>query len=277
MSDSMIVERPTAVADQTNGVQLDPFAYGWREVQRTLSTGATKRERIPLTLHDILHPQVGDFHVHTDEHERFCIYLYNILSMVLANDPSAVVLHDTRVAWEHPEIAPHGPDIAVIFNVHRRSNWSTFDCAEEGTKPTLIIEITSPKTRTVDLEDKVDEYEQVGVGFYVIVDIRRRGKGEVRELAGRRLTPEGYVLMVANQQGWLWLEPVQLWLSIRGTELACYDKNGIYIEGHLAAVAARAAAAEARAQAEAQTRRALEARLHEAEAELRRLRTPNNQ
>jgi colicin import membrane protein len=265
MTNAMIAEQSPAADTGPALLENDPFEYGWREVRHTLPNGETRRERIPLTLKDILHPQVGDFRLHTDEHERFCIYLYNILTMRLANDPLAVVLHDTRVAWGDPEIEPHGPDIAVIFNVRQRHNWSTFDCAEAGTKPALIIEVTSPKTRSVDLDDKVDEYEQVGVAFYVIVDIRQRGKGEVRQLLGRRLTPEGYVLMVANEQGWLWLEPVKLWLGIRGTELACYDENGAYIEGHLAAVARRA-------EAEAKARAAAEARLHEVEAELRRLR-----
>jgi Uma2 family endonuclease len=280
---SVAVQSPTA-ATSPPASPTDPFELGWRELVHMLPDGSHKRERLPLTRWDILHPQEGDFRLHTDEHERFCIYLYNLLTQQVAHDPHAVVLHDTRVAWDHPEIEPHGPDIALIFNVRERRNWGTFDCAQEATKPVLIVEVTSPKTRSVDLEDKVDEYEQVGVEYYVIVDIRPRGRGEVRQLLGRRLTPEGYVPMIANEQGWIWLEPVQLWLGLRGTELACYDKNGLYLEGLPARLAQQTKAAEKRAEAaeaqlrqEAEARLAAETQLRQLEAELRRLRGQTDQ
>jgi hypothetical protein len=31
----------------------------------------------------------------------------------LATDPTAVVLDDVRIAWDVPELKPHGPDIVV--------------------------------------------------------------------------------------------------------------------------------------------------------------------
>ena len=64
----------------TNGEILDkkdPYPYGWREAIRTLPNGTEVLERTPLTLEDILHPQVGDYRMHDEEHERFCNYLYN--------------------------------------------------------------------------------------------------------------------------------------------------------------------------------------------------------
>jgi Uma2 family endonuclease len=250
----------------------DPYEYGWREVVHILPNGEHRRQRIPLTLYDILHPHEEDFRMHNDEHERFRIYLYNVLTMLLENDPQAVVLGDTRVAWDDPEIEPHGPDIAVIFNVRMRRNWSTFDVQEEGTRPTLIIEITSPKTRSVDLVNKLDEYEQVGVEWYVIVDIRQGKRRPSRELKGYRLTPEGYVALTPNERGWLWVEPVSIWLGFAGAQIACYDRDENYIEGHLEVVKARKQAeaqvvAEARARAEAEARvAAAEARAVEAEA-----------
>src|SRR5438046_1776465 len=115
MTSAIILEEASTVdkalsADKVPArLENDAFEYGWREIRHTLPNGETRRERIPLTLQDILHPQVGDFRLHTEEHERLCIYLYNILTMQLANDPLAVVLHDTRVAWADPEIEPHGP------------------------------------------------------------------------------------------------------------------------------------------------------------------------
>ena len=119
----------------TNGKILDkkdPYPYGWREAMRTLPDGTEVLARTPLTLEDILHPQVGDYRMHDEEHERFCNYLYNVLAARLAAQPDAVVLHDLRVAWAHPSLRAHGPDIAVIFNVRRHINWSTFSEEEGG-------------------------------------------------------------------------------------------------------------------------------------------------
>ena len=205
--------------------------------------------------------------MHSDEHERFCNYLYNVLSARLAAQPDAVVLHDLRVAWAHPSLRAHGPDIAVIFNVQRRINWSTFSEAEEGTKPSLIIEIVSPSTRSVDVVKKVDHYARVGVPNYIIVDRFERRGVMVRELVGYRLTPDGYEELSPNADGWLRLEPVNLWLGLEGEDLVCYDENGKVLLDYVGMAAARAAEAQARAEAEA--RAAVEAQARAAEAQAR--------
>ena len=244
----------------TNGEipdKKDPYPYGWREAIRTLPDGTEVLERTPLTLEDILHPQVGDYRMHSDEHERFCNYLYNVFSARLAAQPGAVVLHDLRVAWAHPDFRAHGPDIAVIFNVRRRTDWSTFSEEEEGTKPSLIIEIVSPSTRSVDVVKKVDHYARVGVPHYIIVDRFERRGVMVRELVGYRLTPDGYEELNPNADGWLWLEPVNLWLSLEDENLVCYDESGNLIQDYVG-VSARAAE-EAQARLEAEDRAAEEA------------------
>jgi Uma2 family endonuclease len=250
----------------------DPYPYGWREIPRLLPDGKEIHERVPLTLEDILHPEVGDFRMHTQEHYRFCAYLYDVLTKWVADDATAIVLCDVRVAWAHPIIRPHGPDIAVIFNVDRQQNWSTFNEVDEGTKPSLIIEVTSPGTYSVDLERKIDHYAQVGVPLYVIVDIAIRRNMPAKRLLGYQLTPDGYELLEPNAEGWLWLAPVNLWLGWHGEDIACYDADGNLMEvggRRVEEAQARAAAAEKRADAEAQARRQLE-------AELRRLRGEAN-
>ena len=259
----------------TNGEILDKkdlYPYGWREVVRSLPDGKEMVERKPLTLEDILHPQVGDYRMHSDEHERFCNYLYNVLSARLADQPDAIVLHDLRVAWAHPDFRAHGPDIAVIFNLRRRINWSTFSEAEEGTKPSLIIEIVSPSTRSVDVVTKVDHYTRVGVPNYIIVDRFERRGVMVRELVGYRLTPDGYEELSPNADGWLWLEPVNLWLGLDGEDLVCYDESGEALLNYVGMTEARAEA-EARAAEEAQARAAAEERIRQLEAELQRRRS----
>ena len=290
----------------TNGEILkkdDPYPYGWREVSHQLPNGKTSRQRVPLTLYDILHPQVGDYRMHNEEHERFCNYLYDVLTARLAKDPHAVVLYDVRVAWDSPDLTPHGPDIALIFNVRQQQKWSTFKESEEGTKPSLIIEITSPSTRSTDLEDKVSEYAMAGVRWYVIVDTFEQQGSPVRCLLGYRLTLNGYHQFPPNEQGWLWLESVKVWLGWRGENIACYDEAGNLIEDYVgvtdrAAKEAQArteaetrATQEAQARAKAETRATQEAqacaeagaraavaeeRIRQLEAELRRLRRKEN-
>ena len=201
--------------------------------------------------------------MHTDEHELFCTYLHYVLTAWLSGNSGAVVLHDTRVAWEDFTPEAHGPDIAVIFNVRKRQNWSTFDTAEEGTKPSLIIEVTSPGTRNVDLISKVKEYAEAGVPYYVIVDSARRTDQEVRRrLLGYRLEDDYYVDFAADENGRLWLEPVGLWLGLAGNRLVCYDKDGRLLEDYTTAVQARREA-EARAAAAEERIRQLEAALQE--------------
>jgi len=201
--------------------QVDPYKYGWRYVPRTNLDGEIYFEQVPLTLEDVLHPQEEDFHMHTYDHENIVHYLATVCRKQLVADPSAFVLADVRVAWKKINVA-HGPDIAVVFGVKEKKNWSTFYETVEGTRPCLIIEVTSPETRRNDLIDKVTEYAQAGVEYYIIVDIHKNKCS----LRGYELTPLGYVPLKATQ-GRLWLKPVRLWLALGADdEIECYDQRG---------------------------------------------------
>lgn len=249
----------------------DPYRYGWRYVRREQPQGGAVYDQVPLTLEDVLYPQVGDFIVHSKAHEDICTYLADVCNAQLRDDPSAVVLHDVRVAWDVPELRPNGPDITVILGVREQQNWSTFDVAQEGVRPALIIEVTSPETRQTDLVDKVDIYEQASVPLYVIIDTRRWQGSDRLHLIAYHLTPTGYELHMPNERGWLWLAPARLWLALEDNRVHCYDAQHNLIGDYVAIEVARREA-EARAQAEASARHAAEQRIHELEAELQRLR-----
>lgn len=275
----------TGVTPLERAARDDPFPYGWRYVEVTRPNGLVEVEQVPLTLDDVLHPQVEDFIMHTDLHQRICLYLYDVFRGLLAAFPSAVVLHDVRVAWDVPEVRPHGPDVAVIFGVRERKNWSTFDVAKEGVRPTLIVEVTSPETRHLDLSTKLEQYDQVGVELYVIVDLVQRRGQTVPRLLGYRRAPDVYGVLAPDGAGRLWLEPLKIWLAIEGERVACYDASGRLLvdyaalkaaldaeqQARAAAEEARAAAEEARAAAE-EALVAAEERARALEAELRRLR-----
>ncbi len=248
-------------------IENDPYELGWRYALRPLPNGDYFSERVPLTLEDILHPQIGDFRLHNQSHELFCLYLHNVFTACVEQDPTATVLHDVRVAWAASGVDPHGPDIAVIFGVKEHRDWKTFDEEIEGTKPTLVAEITSPKTRQVDLLDKFDEYAQAGVPFYIIVDNYELKGKPIRRLLGYQLSGVGYVAIQPNEQGQLWLPPLKIWLGMDNDEPHCYDEDGTPIGNYLQI---RADLAEAKTQlaAAARARTEAENRAQEAETQL---------
>lgn len=263
----------------------DPYRYGWRYVRQDLEDGNYVMDQIPLTLEDVLHPQEGDHVTHNDAHQGRRRYVCNVLEARLAHDPSAVVLDDVRIAWDTPELRPHGPDIAVIIGVRERKNWSTFDVAKEGVRPALIIEITSPETASIDRSIKLQEYDLAGIPLYIIIDGVTSRKQPALRLVGYTQTPSGYQVLAPNAQGWLWLAPARTWLGIEDNEIVCYDETGEPLGDYQALAATLVAetqaraAAERRAETEAEVRAAAErradaaeTRLQALEAELRRLR-----
>lgn len=249
----------------------DPFRYGWRYVKVDRSDGTYEMRQEPLTLEDVLHPQEGDQVTHSDAHQRRRRYLCNVLEAQLAHNPTAVVLDDVRITWDVPDLGAHGPDIAVILGVTQRQNWSTFDVVQEGVRPALIIEITSPETASIDRSNKLEEYDIAGVPLYVIVDTVVLRKRPTLRLLGYMQTENGYQVLPPNERGWLWLPPAQLWLGIERNELVCYNATGEPLGDYLALAAALAEESAAREAAE-QRADAAEAKLRELEAELRRLR-----
>lgn len=270
----------------------DPFRYGWRNVRRIQANGNETWERVPLTLEDVLHPQEEDFVAQSVSHQLRQRYLQEALAAQLAHDPTAVVVADLLIAWDTPDLKPHAPDIAVILGVRAHRNWSTFHVAEEGVRPTLLIEITSPSTASLDRSIKLDEYGEAGVETYVLIDTQRFRSRTVLRLVGYTLTPEGYQLLAPNDRGWLWLDVAHTWLCIEDNEIVCRDESGrpigdyltlaaalrdaerrAFQEAEARAMAERRANAEAEARAVAEQRAdAAEAQLRAVEAELRRLR-----
>jgi Uma2 family endonuclease len=243
----------------------DPFRYGWRYVRRPIPDDPDHLEQVPLTLEDVLHPEVGDFLVHSDRHETDRMYLTAVLRARLEPHGQAIVLSDVRVAWDVPDLRPHGPDVMVIPGLRERRDWSTFDVVEEGVRPALIIEITSPETRENDVERKVAHYARAGVAQYVIVDnIGRRGERQLR-LLDYRLVGEHYRLQPPDARGWVYLELAGLWLGVEGDHVVCYTDDGTAF-GDYATVVQQAAEAEARARAAAEQAQREAAARAEAEA-----------
>jgi len=272
----------------------DPYFYGWREVSTVGEDGTQKWERIPLTEWDVLHPQEEDFIMQIGAHSRNCVYALQAIQDVLANRPGTLVLFDHRVDWQVPGIIPHGPDVVALSNL--TAPWDlqrgTFPVKDMNATVLAVIEITSPSTRNVDFDEKVVEYHEAGIPYYILADTREiRGQSSLTVL-GFEAHPAGYLRLRPDPTFGIWVPTLAMWFGAEGDFLVCYDKNKVRIPEHSALrqqatdAAARAEAEKARADAEkaradkaAATAAAAEARADdvarrntELEAEIRRLR-----
>ncbi|MGO9468640.1 MAG: Uma2 family endonuclease [Isosphaeraceae bacterium] len=254
----------------------DPFRYGWRYVTVRGPDGTETLDQVPLTLEDVLFPETGDFIVQTDLHDTDTSYLKYVFNSQLAGDPQAVAVSDCRVDWNLPGVRPLGPDIVVFFGVKRRKDWATLNVAAERARPALVVEVTSTGTRENDVEIKPGLYHRARVPLYVIADVLKEDE-ETRhlELIGYRYAPAAYERIAPDARGWIWLDPLGLWLGVvqdpqLGCDrLACFDAQtgaeiGDYqaISQALAAATAAQAQAKAKAEAEARAREQAEARVH---------------
>jgi colicin import membrane protein len=196
--------------------------YGYREVPKKRLDGSIEFERIALTLDDLLHPQMGDVAMLSSVPDLETGYLSSVFRSRLAHDPQALVLHDCGVYWDVPSLRHHSPDISVIFNVReQKPNWTGFHVDEEGTRPTIIIEVVSPDYRVNDVETKVNQYHQARVPFYYIVD--RESHDEPPTVIGYEWTEQEFVLLSPNEDGRFWLDHVGVWLGIDDGKVACFD------------------------------------------------------
>jgi colicin import membrane protein len=104
------------------------------------------------------------------------------------------------------------------------------------------------------------------------------------ELIGYRYAPDGYQRIAPDARGWIWLDPVGVWLGVvqdpqLGCDrLACFDAEtgaeiGDYkaVSDALEAATAKAQAETRRADAEAKGRAQAETRVRELEEAMRRL------
>jgi colicin import membrane protein len=264
----------------------DPFRYGWRFVRRIGPDGREELEQVPLTLEDVLHPQVDDVIPERPIHERDRRYLADVFNYRLPRAAGNRVLSDCIVNWGVPGIRNHSPDISVFTGLRQQppENVGIFDLVASGGRCRLAVEIVSPDARTNDVDIKVDEYFRAGVPLYVIVDQER--ENGPRQLLGYRPGPAGYERIPLNAEGRLPLADLGLCLALRDERLVCFDaQTGAVIGDYDEVVKARQAAeaqarqeadarqaAETRARQEADARQAAETRLQELEAELRRLR-----
>ena len=281
----------TAVAESPALGYLDLYPYGHRDVLHYDADGKfVGSDMVPLTLEQVLHPEETDHPVSSARHDFEVRYLADACQALA---PDALVTSDVPHYWGVENLGHHRPDVAVTFGVaDLRSLRPKFECADEGTRPVLLIEVVSPSTRDTDVADekKVDHYRRAGIAWYVIVD--RVEDEDEPKLVGRHLEDGAWVGMEPDANGRLFLPPVNAWLRVVDGELRVTDaRTGLDVEiGDTAPLRVeldaerqgreaerqgrevaerRAAEAERQAHAERQARADLERRLAELEARLR--------
>ncbi len=208
---------------------------------------------MPLTLENVLFPKVGDFIPNGVEHFDDLIYLRGVFECQLREDPSAKVLIRCGVDWNLPGIRAACPDTVVFTGVRRRIDWSIFDVAAEGAQPQLVVEVTVPWTRQLDLGPKLEIYHRAKVPFYLIADNPRWEERRPLELIGYRYARRAYRRVAPDQRGRIELEAVRLsvglqWHPREGYQrLRCYDLETGREYGDDSEEAERRAVAEAEA------------------------------
>ncbi len=260
--------------------------FGYRDVYRSLPDGTTTIDRVPLTLDDLLHPQVGDVAMISSKHDLERDYLANIFRTRLANVPGSLVLSDTMIDWggDPPGMRHHSPDLMVLLGVREeRKTWTSFNVVEQKCRPSLIVEVVSPTYRANDTVTKVEDYLRCRVGCYAIVD--REKHDDPPRLVARVLRGNSWRPLAPNDNGWLWLEAVGVYLSIVDQRVRCIHpttlavlgdpvENALTLEftaGRLEAERELRMLAEDRIDREMEARRAAEARVAELESQLRSL------
>ena len=182
--------------ESPEAAELDPFRYGWRPKYVRLPNGELDEQQIPLTLEDLLDPQLGDVVTQSDPHFDLMIVLAELLRRHYSSREDVFVAGDLKMLWGIPGIPEPSPDIAVIFGVRKKrdSRRTSFRCKREGTRPSLIIELVSSidsGTRDNDYEKKVKIYQRVGIPEYFIFDPPTPVTGEHLLLTGYRLDAAG--------------------------------------------------------------------------------------
>lgn len=195
----------------------DPFRYGWRLKRVRLPNGEEDVVEVPLTLEDLLDPQLGDQVTQGGPHYTVALLLGMLLRSHFEDREDIFVAGDMKMLWGIPGLQEPAPDLAVIPGVRDKreaANQSSFDVTREGTRPCLILEVASPKDAEVrrnDYEKKVPIYERARIPEYLIAEPPSSATRNRLLWTGYRLGSNGrYQRIEPDGQGRILSETTQL-------------------------------------------------------------------
>ncbi len=216
---AMAARKMPADWEQESAPSADPFRYGWRPKYVHLPSGEVVEQEIPLTPEDLLDPELGDVVPQSGEHFDYLLRTVNLLREHYASRPDVFVAGDMKMLWGIPGLAEPAPDVAVIFGYRPRETPPTsFDVLEEGTRPSLVLEVVSssdPELWRNDHEKKVEIYRRAGIPEYILLDPPRRATQNRLLLSGHRLgIGERYQAIELDGEGRLLSETTNLLFGV---------------------------------------------------------------
>lgn len=221
-----MVSSPSSPSTTGSDHSTELAECGWRVVTSYQPDGTTTENMVPLTPEEFLHPQEG-FHLpNSTFHDDMAGQAKDILTRRYANDPTVGVFRDLLIQWDLSGQGDHCPDTFVVFGIsNKEQNRSKFIVADEGVRPSFVLEVVSPRYRREDREKKVLEYARTRVIEYVIID-RRSQRGQViEEVLGYRLVEGLYQPITPDEEGRILCETVELLMSLQEGRLVIEDAN----------------------------------------------------
>jgi Uma2 family endonuclease len=288
MAEPLIVPQEEPDLDEPSGVIL---------LQRWIDRpdGSLELWETPLTAELFLDPQLEDKMVQGQRHHEAIFQLLELLHGHFRERHDILILSDVKHLLG-PGLPGPAPDISVIQGIRVRDmDRPSFNVAEEGVVPSLVIEIVSPidaRIRRTDMVDKVALYESVGIPEYFLADIPRPATKYRYQLMGYRLNRMGrYQRIEPDSKGRILSERTGLRFSVSSqgdrilvfedvtgkrllssfeqTQLAAEAQRGAEDRARLAVETQRVA--EDRTRLEIEARKAAEADLAQLREELERL------
>jgi Uma2 family endonuclease len=197
----------------------DLFRFGFRTQFIPLPDGDFEARQVPLTVEDLLDPQIGDHVVQGYPHGIITMTLAEMLIHRYRSHDDVLVGWDAKIFWGIPGLPNPAPDVSVIRGVRdKRKARDSFNVPEEGVGPCFVLEVVSParaEYRENDHKKKVRIYERAGVGEYVILDQPRPATNDRFRLTGYRLDAQGrYQRIEPDGRGRLFAETLNLWFEI---------------------------------------------------------------
>jgi len=194
----------------------DQYYYGRRQLIDYDKTAQPTYGYDPLTPEDFLNPQEHDVFTHGPRHDADVTRLYAILRHHYRSNPVVAVLSGVKLIWAQPDLAQPAPDLAVVSGVDTQDHSrATFAVAQEGRRPSFVLEVTSPRLATFDLDDKLAIYAAAGVQEYWIVDSgeREERSAVAYRILGYKLVDGIYQPIPVDDSGRLYSAATRLWFA----------------------------------------------------------------
>jgi Uma2 family endonuclease len=242
-----------------------PFHIGTRLVNHRDAAGKIVRhEYVPLTLEDYLHPQEEDKFYVSNRHSITVRYLGHALELNLRDRPRFKTFIEQRVDWQLDGIEPHAPDVVVLdgYSIPYDDMLGTVPVRDLGCTPLAVFEVTSEATRQTDFGDKLDEFLDVGIPYYFVIDVAAPNRKPVL-LAMQRID-DRYRLMPEHPRLGFMIPELKLYFRWESDRLIAADREGNDIPDS-AGLGAELEASRQEAKALAKELAILKAKLNEAE------------